>query len=755
MTQRTEKSVYPYSSARGNKTTSCNSLAGKSFPASSPILQRRTPILISLKLLGSAFLLVLVVTLTACSLPASSATTEPEPEPTNVEYPETLTNGETSTINNLSTATLADSVASMDTIISILSAHSDDAAITPYVSAVKEVRDAIKSADLSVLDASKVENFTKTVDSLNEAYSAVFATEYNAAKSAKDDFESYKNNDFKSAYDALVSAINNVPTENYDAVASEAKKIVEDFKDNYVFNNTYDAAYVNSVKASANAAKADRAGVANKRTAYETAKTTVNSKYDSAVNAKKTYDNKITEKQASEAKNPVITNASDVANIDWSKVESVKVAVPAGTEAVDVLALRQIYDAAKEAAENNGKTASVIDFAEYPDTVKKFVVKNNIELMKGALDKDEYPFTAPDQFVETDLVPGIKVYTYASEWYAHDDKIIQQALKFTDTTKKVDLSQTGYDLTGTYRGGVMGDVEFENLGSTNISGTIRGKSNISPFYDTFIKNTEVENLPNLELNFKSGSLDSEIDVSLGGLDYTNMHGTNIDKIISSYYSNGKTMEFSGAGISFNAKEKLGEGSMYVENVYSGNAYDLDINAALVMGLPLANVNVVGTNKVGTIALGTNITNVRFESDLNGVSLTGAELGVIEFAGDAPDEVASAPMVIFKKVSHETLLLSSTSVNVSALTPTQASNLKSISSASTISELITNSSNAKPSGFNIGKIVVGAENAGYSANDWEKAGNQGVESPARADLSYVLPNKVNQTKSDLIRAILNF
>ena len=35
-----------------------------------------------------------------------------------------------------------------------------------------------------------------------------------------------------------------------------------------------------------------------------------------------------------------------------------------------------------------------------------------------------------------------------------------------------------------------------------------------------------------------------------------VHGTNIDKIVSKYYDNGKTMELSGGSMSFNAIEIL-------------------------------------------------------------------------------------------------------------------------------------------------------------------------------------------------------
>ena len=273
-------------------------------------------------------------------------------------------------------------------------------------------------------------------------------------------------------------------------------------------------------------------------------------------------------------------------------------------------------------------------------------------------------------------------------------------------------------------------------------------SSLTAFYDTFVKNTSAENLPNLELSVRTAYLDE-----------ANLYGTDVDLIIKKYYDNSRTISsFSQQGFGrFDAEKYLNGGSMYEGNTYGNSAYNLDINSALVMNVALANVNVGGENKVGVSTLSDEIVNVRFESDLNGVSLTGAERGVIEFAGDAPDysRSPSGRSIFSGSVSREVSLDSSSSVDVSVLSTTEAARLKSPSSASTITEVITNSSNAKPTGFIISNTVVGAENATYSSQNWEKAGNQGKNSPAEADLSYALPKKnVKPTKSDLIRTILD-
>ena len=448
----------------------------------------------------------------------------------------------------------------------------------------------------------------------------------------------------------------------------------------------------------------------------------------------------------------------ELETFDYASYGDLALSVPQGSTSVDVKALYEARETAQEKAAAQTARDGIertVTYAAYPETVTKFVIKNNIDLMNMVSEPDFTNANEGDNLY-TDLVPGIKVLSNLAVAYASGNKNIQKALSFTDTTKKVDLSATDYSLTGTYKGGIVGNVEFENLEKTKISGTIEGKSNISPFYDTFVKNTRAENLPSLSLDFEGFDADFGEDVALGGT-YVNMYGTNIDKIVSKYYDNSKTIEFSGGSMSFNAKEKLGTESMYTSNVYNNNAYNLDINAALVMNPLIANVNVVGNrNSNVPTELSQSLTNVRFESDLNGVSLTGAERGVIEFAGDAPDSNGDGPRVIFNgTVSSETYLGSSDSVDVSALSTTEAARLKSRSTASTITEVVTNSSNAKPTGFLISNTVVGAENATYSSQDWEKTGNQGKEHPSQADLSYALPKKnVKPTKSDLIRAILD-
>ena len=120
--------------------------------------------------------------------------------------------------------------------------------------------------------------------------------------------------------------------------------------------------------------------------------------------------------------------------------------------------------------------------------------------------------------------------------------------------------------------------------------------------------------------------------------------------------------------------------------------------------------------------------------MNGVSLIGAEHGVIEFAGDAPSlwkapgELTTGRAVFSGSIGSHSVLTNSSiySVDVSSLSAANASKISPNGDSSFgISELITNSDGASPSGFSsIGKTVVGASASKYSNEDFEKAANEG-------------------------------
>ncbi|MCR5507045.1 MAG: hypothetical protein K6F04_04330, partial [bacterium] len=628
----------------------------------------------------------------------------------------------------------------------ILSAHKNEEGVSAYITKLNEVRSAIDSlTDLT--NADNVADYTKTITLGTEDTSL---TEYATALEKKTEYETYRDGDFKTARDAYITAIKAVPTENYNNLLAEGVKVVADFMDDKIFNQSKDAYDVENIKSLSTAAKNDQASINDEKATYDAAYNTVDGKYTTAQNAVNAYNTAHENSVAYQKAHPTITSEAGIANIDWASVEGVKVAVANGSTEIDVLALRELYDSVRTAATENGKAEGVVDFAAYPASAETFVIKNNLELMAKADEPDYSDAQVGDNFYK-DLVPGIQVQSHVAIFDSVDAKTVQKALVFADNDKKVDLSKTTYNLgedtrinaNQTYQGGIIGGVEFENLANTTISGTITGGSNISSFYEKFIKNTEAENLPTLALKVESVNIEE-----------TNLYGTNIDLVIAKYYNNSKTMSFTNNFGVFNAKEYLNGGSMYEENTYSNNAYNLDINAALVMNTDTSNVNITGVRSSSApTELSMSLTNVRFASDLNGISLTGSQRGVIEFAGDAPDYIDKfGSRLVYSSVSRETKMNGAHSVDVSKLSVSAAANIKAVGTSDGITEVITNSEGAKPSNFAITRTVTSGT---YSAQQWEKAGNQGKENPSEADLSYVLPSKnINQTRSDLIRAILD-
>lgn len=144
------------------------------------------------------------------------------------------------------------------------------------------------------------------------------------------------------------------------------------------------------------------------------------------------------------------------------------------------------------------------------------------------------------------------------------------------------------------------------------------------------KLTEASKLPTLE--FLIGFLGSN----------WNYYGTGIDKILANYCktNNSSKVSLNALDAPFDAKDALNGGYMYNENGnYNNNAYDIDINTALLMAEKLTNefenVNISGnaTSEVDTYLTPSN---VRFSGDVSGLNFTTTSgSGLIDFAGVGP------------------------------------------------------------------------------------------------------------------------
>lgn len=148
-----------------------------------------------------------------------------------------------------------------------------------------------------------------------------------------------------------------------------------------------------------------------------------------------------------------------------------------------------------------------------------------------------------------------------------------------------------------------------------------------------MQNLQGENLPTFEVLL----VDPDVE-------HKNIYGTDLDVIIATYYNKGASdkytlrQSYDSSSYYFDAREYLKQSdglyaNMYNDDEYTGKAYNLDVNAALVMLLPVKNVNIVGKNQT-SISTPKSLTNVRVESDMSNVEFSGSIYGyvVVDFVG---------------------------------------------------------------------------------------------------------------------------
>ena len=642
--------------------------------------------------------------LTGCPSPIT-----PEPQP---QYPNTLTTQEMDNVEALSTSTLADSLASMDEIIALLEKHSNEDGVLQYKAILEKVKAEIKAGNLEVLtnggidvnaiikgiedNANAIQRDIITLDTsytdengVTQSYKNV--DDYNAVRddaiSKIDEYWDYAHGDYLTELNNYANAVDESYTNRpaYISVENYAKETVEDFKDNYIFNNSYDE---KEIKTLVNNAKTEQeniqngSSVAEQKAAYDNATATLSDYETSARNAVDAANNfelvkqdntttttpgnsenndptiKDPENNDPTIKDPEITytdaTITDISQVtDWSKVGNVTVvATPDANGSVDVMSYYNLKKAVddKVASLSDGHSRTVA-FADYPATVKSFKLsmpsdKTNVELMNSIVNPEELEFSGIDsdstvaereaKIKKTEVIPGVNLVSYPAEYLSKASPYnnIQQAFEFEKNTT-VTMPSGKYDLG--YNGGIIArngvNLDILNLANADMEGTIY-KENIPAIYDKFVSGKSASELPKLSLNVGSRFADNyrNSDSHLG-VDGVNLYGTDIDHIISVYYNNGSKdrFDFSGSDhLIFDAREYNG-GAMYEENAYSNSSYDLDANAALLMN-SVANVNIIGRNKLGITESDTRLMNTRIEVDMGGVEFTGVIKGVLDIAG---------------------------------------------------------------------------------------------------------------------------
>ena len=264
---------------------------------------------------------------------------------------------------------------------------------------------------------------------------------------------------------------------------------------------------------------------------------------------------------------------------------------------------------------------------------------------------DEY-----DRHIEIDGVDFLEkpfyYYVWSESYGFKPECVIQNAFVFGDEVLKVDVSfGKEHNLIDAYKGGIILKNPDAKITSGNIQETtFTGMLNTPTIdYDKklrkFNENTLISylytesNLPNLNFDVNFFYTSPEED---------NFFDIGIDKLFENYYTNGASDKIlvKSSSAPFDAKDALNGGYMYNENGnYNNNAYDIDINTALLMAEKLTNefenVNIsrtITSDKDTTL----NPTNVRFSDDVSGLNFTAtAGGGIIDFAKVGPKEI-SAP-----------------------------------------------------------------------------------------------------------------
>lgn len=282
-------------------------------------------------------------------------------------------------------------------------------------------------------------------------------------------------------------------------------------------------------------------------------------------------------------------------------------------------------------------------------------------------------------------------------------------------------------------------ISYENLDETDVSINM----DISVYDSEKDTIHEILNdLPKLDFTL--------IDVVGNGLPYAdgNLYDKGIDTLIAKYYNADAQDKLSlDLGVEatvyyFDAKEALKAQTMYTENDYNGNAYDLDINAALLMGVPVKNVEITGTDKTDKTKM-PRVTNVRVSSDVSDITF-GAGSGVVDFE-IAPAEtpvnlIASSTQakVIIRNIKEDSTvdIGSNHTVDLSNLPVNSFQNISNLTSASCVEVYFAQGQENKGfgvsanGGFNSAIYVDGALTSvkdGYTPlkatnADWERAGN---------------------------------
>ena len=319
------------------------------------------------------------------------------------------------------------------------------------------------------------------------------------------------------------------------------------------------------------------------------------------------------------------------------------------------------------------------------------------------------------------------------------------------------------------------NVNFKNLGNTKFT------TNEDKFFDLgSLKSLETLIFGENNFNYKDKPYEItdlpyfEVDISDDNMT-TNLelYNTGIDTIIKKYYDVGnvgnrlnvtKLMGFK-AGHHFDATPFLNGGQMYDENEYNtDSAYKLDINAALLMGASLKNVEITGTKQTD-INIIDEVTNVRVSSDVSAIEFKDGS-GIIDFVNTAPVKTPNladrGKLILRSPIGNEFLINSAESLDLRYITKEDLlkGGAQIYGGYSEVHFKDTDSYNAvrfvnPPEVIYVNNQLKSGDNSrGFDATnaDWEQAGNDGTLPPRNT--ANVSQANVKSVKSLVMKRLLD-
>lgn len=316
---------------------------------------------------------------------------------------------------------------------------------------------------------------------------------------------------------------------------------------------------------------------------------------------------------------------------------------------------------------------------------------------------------------------------------------------------------------------ITGALTFDLLKDPNIS-----QSDVFKLFFGSDNITETDGKVNVISDIDLNRL-PKVNVQFMGDENVNVYGLGIDKLITTYYDIGADIgsdeanhirfQSYGSAHYFDAKEALNGQTMYTGNEYNYNAYNLDINAALLIGGGgIKNVNIIGTNKTNKTEM-SSVTNVRVSSDVSDITF-GAGSGVIDFVNTAPIQTPNladrGKLILRSPIGNEFSINSAESLDLRYITKEDLlkGGAQIHGGYSEVHFKDTDSYNAvrfvnSPEVIYVNNQLKSGDNSrGFNATnaDWEQAGNEGTLPPRNT--ANVSQANVKSVKSLVMKRLLD-